>query len=81
MNKLASIKIAVRKKLISHPNNSVTLTRPVSNVVKIKFSGKDWGAMYQFSEFDDNGDPSTEEEYDQIYSAIETIVNEHNSGS
>jgi len=39
-----------------------------------------WNLEFTFSEYDDDGDPSTEAEYNDIYSAIETIVNEHNTG-
>ena len=77
MNKKAAIKKAVRDSLAKRPDKTATLERPEINMVSLNYGS--WGLEFTFSEYDDDGDPSTEEEYNDIYSAIETIVNEHNS--
>lgn len=76
MNKKAAIKSAVRNFLVNKQDKSVTLSRPFTNVASVSVGV--WAKEFIFSEYDDNGDPSTESEYDDIYSELETIVNEHN---
>ena len=77
MNKKAAIKKAVRDSLAKRPDKTATLERLASNTAALNYGS--WSLEFTFSEYDDDGDPSTEEEYNDIYSAIETIVNDHNN--
>lgn len=76
MNKKAMIKVAIRESLKKRPNDLVTLERLNVNTVSLNFGP--WVSEFTFSEYDDNGDPSTEEEHDDIFDAIQLIIDEHN---
>ena len=75
MHKEAAIKIALRNFLSGR--GQVAITRPSTNIASVSLG--DRGKEFIFSEFNDDGDPATEAEHDTIYSALETIVSEHNA--
>ena len=77
MNKKAAIKQALRDALQRRPNKSVLLERSLTNIASLNYGN--WTMDFTFSEYDDEGDPSTEAEYDDIYAALQVIVDEHNS--
>jgi hypothetical protein len=77
MNKKAAIKRALHETLKKRPNKPVTLGRPLTNIASLDYGN--WATEFTFSEYNDDGDPSTEEEYNDIYTALQAIVNEHNS--
>ena len=77
MNKKAAIKRALHETLKKRPNKSATLERPFPDMASLNYGN--WATQFTFSEYNDDGDPSTEEEHDDIYTALQTIVNEHNS--
>ena len=77
MNKKAAIKKAVRDSLARRPDMTATLERPAASMASLNYGS--WNLEFTFSEYDDDGDPSTEEEYNDIYSAIEAIISDHNS--
>lgn len=77
MNKQAAIKASVREFLAGRVGTAIALTRPKTNIANVSVGG--WAKEYIFSDFNDDGDPATEAEHDTIYSALETIVSEHNA--
>jgi len=77
MNKKAAIKKALRDILSKRFGTACILERPLTNTASVSFGT--WVYEITFLEYDDNGDPSTEEEYDDIYTALQQIVNEHNN--
>ena len=77
MNKKASIKIALRRALEKRAGQSVTISRPSADSASINLGAI--GLQYTFSEHDDNGDTATDEQHDEIYAELETIVAEHNA--
>jgi len=77
MNKKAAIKQALRDVLQRRPNKSVLLERSLTNVASLNYGN--WTMDFTFSEYDDEGDPSTEAEYSDIYASLQTIVNDHNN--
>ena len=77
MNKQAAIKASVREFLAGRVGTAIALTRPQTNIANVSVGG--WAKEYIFSEFNDDGDPATEAEHDTIYSALQTIVSEHNA--
>ena len=76
MNKKAAIKRALREVLVKRPDTLCTIERPQVNVSSISFGT--WSLDLVFSEYNDDGDFSTDPEHDEIYSALEQIVLEHN---
>ena len=77
MNKQAAIMASVREFLAGRVDTTITLTRPQANIANVSVGG--WAKEYIFSDFNDDGDTATEAEHDTIYSALETIVSEHNA--
>jgi len=78
MNKLASIKTGLRSALAQRGSGqTASISRPDANSASIAMGA--WTLDMAFSEFNDDGDPATEAEHDTIYSALETIVSEHNA--
>ena len=61
MNKKAAIKRALHETLKKRPDKSVTLGRPLTNIASLDYGN--WATEFTFSEYNDDGDPSTEEEY------------------
>ena len=78
MNKAASIKTGLRSALAQRgAGETASISRPDVNSASIAMGA--WTLDMAFSEFNDDGDPATEAEHDTIYSALETIVSEHNA--
>ena len=78
MNKLASIKTGLRSALAQRGSGqTASISRPDANSASIAMGA--WTLDMAFSDFNDDGDPATEAEHDTIYSALETIVSEHNA--
>jgi hypothetical protein len=78
MNKAASIKAGLRSGLSQRgAGETASISRPDANSAAIAMGP--WTLDMTFSEYNDDGDPATESEHDTIYSALETIVTEHNA--
>ena len=77
MNKKATIKKALHDVLSKRLGTACTIERPLTNMASVGFGT--WAYEITFLEYDDNGDLSTEEEYDDIYAALQQIVDEHNN--
>jgi len=78
MNKQASIKAGLRTALAKRgAGQTATISRPDSNSASIAMGG--WTLDMAFSDLNDDGDPATEAEHDTIYTALESIVAEHNA--
>ena len=77
MNKKAAIKKALHDVLSKRFGTACTIERPLANMASVSFGT--WAYEITFLEYDDNGDLSTEEEYDDIYAALQQIVDEHNN--
>lgn len=77
MTKKAQIKIQIRRLLAERPDLAVSLTRTSPTVFSLDY--ENFGAQQSISEFNEDGDPSTETELDEIYMAVEAIVSEHNA--
>tara|TARA_Y100000296_G_scaffold82932_1_gene112845 strand:+ start:916 stop:1152 length:237 start_codon:yes stop_codon:yes gene_type:complete len=75
--KKAHIKVQIRQALAQRPDMAVALTRTSPTTFTLDY--ENFGSQHVISEFDDEGDPSTEAEYDDIYMAVEAIVSEHNA--
>lgn len=75
MHKEAAIKAALRTFLGGR--GPVAITRPEKDIASVSLG--DRGKEFIFSDFNDDGDPATEAEHDTIYSALETIISEHNA--
>ena len=68
MSKKAEIKKAFRRKLERRPDQSCTLERPDTRSASLSFGPL--GYVFTFSEFDDEGDPATDTQHDEIYNAL-----------
>ena len=74
----AAIKVALREMLNRKPNVQANISLLDSNAVIINF-GKGWSYKLVTPEYNDEGDPCTQDEYDDIFGALSAIVDEHNA--
>jgi|6_EtaG_2_1085325.scaffolds.fasta_scaffold02367_2 hypothetical protein len=77
MDKIASIKTALRKALDKRAGQAVSISRPSADSAEMTLGSV--GFVVTFSDHDDDGDPATDEQHDQIFEALEGIVSEHNA--
>ena len=77
MKMKSAIKIGFRERLRNFPNKQGVLSRPDMLSMKVWFGNV--AINLTMLEYNDEGDPITQEEYDDIYAAIETIIEEHNA--
>ena len=77
MTKKAQIKMHIRRLLAERPDLAVSLTRTSPTVFSLDY--ETFGAQHVIGEYNEDGDPSTETELDDIYMAVEAIVSEHNA--
>ena len=80
INKKGGIKRSIRNLLKGPTGNgrpAVTLERINQCQFEIDF-GSGSGVQYGFDEYDDEGDPCTDADHDEIYEAVKAIVDEHN---
>ena len=77
MNKKSAIKIGFRERLHRFLEVQCVLTRPDMLSMRAQFNNKSF--TLTMSEYNDEGDPSSQEECDDIYAAIEAIIEDHNA--
>jgi len=75
--KKAEIKKSIRN-MIKDTAMAYTLIRHDVSSLELNVTGKPYGHMITFDEYNDDGDISTDAEHDEIYEAIKLIVDEHN---
>ena len=73
----SAIKIGFRERLRDFSNKQGVLSRPDMLSMKVWFGNV--AINLTMLEYNDEGDPITQEECDDIYAAIETIIEEHNT--
>ena len=78
MNKKAAIKIVLREMLAKKPSVQANISLLDGDTAVINF-GKDWSYKLRLPEYDDEGDPSTEAWHNEIFAALQAIVDEHNN--
>ena len=79
MSEIAQIKIALRELIKKMPTDSISLQRPINSRIILYFSSLPKRSyVLTLGEYDDNGDPTSDAEYDQMYSQIVALVDSHN---
>ena len=76
--KKSEVKRHVRKLLSRWSPSLVELGRPDECSFEIKVKDHSMGQLYVLDEFNDEGDPCVTADHDEIYEAINAIVDEHN---
>tara|TARA_Y100000310_G_scaffold198655_1_gene198637 strand:- start:42 stop:293 length:252 start_codon:yes stop_codon:yes gene_type:complete len=66
------------RKMLSDYSTAVTINRIDKTAFEIELKPGGMGRMYHFDEFDDEGDPCTDADHDEVYEACVAIVDEHN---
>ena len=47
--------------------------------IRLEFIGSHGGCMFSFPQYDEEGDPLTDEKTQEIKSAVKAIIDEHNA--